>query len=138
MKFTEKQPIKSNQARSIIMRKTIVSSVVFASMFVVGPVPIAQAGQCSNASLKGAYGFLDSHMLVPAGTPLSSVGRWNFDGKGNFTNAVTLNDNGTVTHLNDFGTYTLNAHCTCTMGILGCSVTSQLVFWDRVTYVNRS
>jgi hypothetical protein len=50
MKFTEKQPIKSNQARSIIMRKTIVSLVVFASMFVVGPVPIAQAGQCSNAS----------------------------------------------------------------------------------------
>ena len=130
MKFTEKQPIKSNQARSIIMRKTIVSLVVFASMFVVGPVPIAQAGQCSNASLKGAYGFLDSHMLVPAGTPLSSVGRWNFDGKGNFTNAVTLNDNGTVTHLNDFGTYTVNADCTGKIGILGGTGTIEIVLVD--------
>src|SRR3954453_12444693 len=130
MKFTEKQPIKSNQARSIIMRKTIVSLVVFASMFVVGPVPVARAGQCSNASLKGAYGFLDSHILVPAGTPLSSVGRWNFDGKGNFTNAVTLNDNGTVTHLNDFGTYTVNADCTGKIGILGGTGTVEIVLVD--------
>jgi hypothetical protein len=42
------------------MKKTIISAVVFASMFVVGAVPNAQARQCSNASLEGAYGFLDA------------------------------------------------------------------------------
>ena len=33
-----------------------------------GAVPNAQGRRCSNASLEGAYGFLDSHTLVPAGT----------------------------------------------------------------------
>jgi hypothetical protein len=72
------------------MKKTIISAVVFASMFVVGAVPNAQARQCSNASLEGAYGFLDGHTLVPAGTPFAGLGRWNFDGKGNFTNTLTI------------------------------------------------
>jgi hypothetical protein len=87
------------------MKKTIISAVVFASMFVVGAVPNAQARQCSNASLEGAYGFLDGHTLVPAGTPFAGLGRWNFDGKGNFTSTLTINDNGMVTHVNDFGPY---------------------------------
>jgi hypothetical protein len=55
------------------MKKTIISAVVFASMFVVGAVPNAQARQCSNASLEGAYGFLDGHTLVPAGTPFAAL-----------------------------------------------------------------
>src|SRR6266436_10139628 len=93
------------------MKKTIISAVVFASMFVVGAVPNAQARQCSNASLEGAYGFLHGHILVPAGTPFAGLGRWNFDGKGNFTNTSTINDNGTVTHVNDFGPYTVSADC---------------------------
>jgi len=80
------------------MKKTIISAVVFASMFVVGAVPNAQAGQCSNASLEGVYGFWDGHTLVPAGTPFAALGRWNFDGRGNFTSTLTINDNGTVTH----------------------------------------
>src|ERR1700745_3871840 len=65
-------------------------------MFVVGAVPNAQARQCSNASLEGAYGFLDGHILVPAGTPFAGLGRWNFDGRGNFTSTLTINDNGTA------------------------------------------
>jgi hypothetical protein len=41
------------------MKKTIISAVVFASMFVVGApnAQARQARQCSNASLEGAYGF---------------------------------------------------------------------------------
>jgi hypothetical protein len=122
--------IKSNQVRRIIMRKSIISLVVFASMFVVGAVPNAQAGQCSNASLKGAYGFLDSHTSVPARTPFTALGRWNFDGKGNFTNTLTFNDNGTVTHANDFGTYTVNADCTGKIFILGGTGTIEIVLVD--------
>jgi hypothetical protein len=107
-------------------------------MFVVGTVPNAQAGQCSNASLKGAYGFLDAHIRVPAagggerstGTPFTALGRWNFDGKGNFTNTLTFNDNGTVTHATDFGQYTVNAECTGKILILGGTGTLEIVLVD--------
>jgi len=122
--------IKSKQARRIVMKKTIISLVVFASMFVVGAVPNAEARQCSNATLTGAYGFLDSHTVVPAGTPFAALGRWNFDGKGNFTNTLTINDNGTVTHVNDFGPYTVNADCTGKIFILGGTGTVEIVLVD--------
>ena len=112
------------------MKKTIISLVVLASMFVVGAVPNAQAGQCSNASLNGAYGFLDVHTLVPAGTPFVGLGRWNFDGKGSFTNTFTANDNGTVTHVNDFGPYTVNADCTGKIFIIGGTGTVEIVLVD--------
>ena len=112
------------------MKKTIISAVVFASMFVVGAVPNAQARQCSNASLEGAYGFLDVHTLVPAGTPFVGLGRWNFDGKGNFTNTLTINDNGTVTHATDSGKYTVSADCTGKIFILGGTGTVEIVLVD--------
>ena len=114
------------------MKKTIISAVVFASMFVVGAVPNAQARQCSNASLEGAYGFLDVHTLVPAGTPFVGLGRWNFDGRGNFTNSFTANYNGTVTHVNDFGPYTVNADCTGKIFIIGGAGTVEIVLVDGV------
>src|SRR5205085_7188565 len=53
-----------------------------------------------------------------------------FDDKGNFTNAVTLNDNGTVTHLNDFGTYAVSADCTGKIRILGGTGTIDMVLVD--------
>jgi hypothetical protein len=121
---------QSNQARRIIMKRTIISLVVFASMFVVGAVPNAKAQQCSNASLRGAYGFLDSHTVVPAGTPFAALGRWNFDGKGNFTITLTINDNGTVTHVSDSGPYTVNADCTGQIFILGGTGTVEIVLVD--------
>ena len=112
------------------MLKGSIAFVVFASMFVVGAVPNAQARQCSNASLKGAYGFLDTQTVVPAGTPFAALGRWNFDGKGNFTNTITFNDNGTVTYINDFGPYTVNADCTGQIGILEGTGTIEIVLVD--------
>jgi hypothetical protein len=122
--------IKSNQVRSIIMKKTIISLVVFASMFVVGAVPNAQARQCSNATLKGAYGFLNTYTAVPAGPPSGHLGRWAFDGKGNFTNTLTINDNGTVIHVKDSGPYTVNADCTGKIFILGGTGTIEIVLVD--------
>ena len=80
--------------------------------------------------MKGAYGFLDSHTVVPAGTPFAALGRWNFDGKGNFTNTLTINDNGTVTHINDFGPYTVHADCTGHIGILEGTGTIEIVLVD--------
>ena len=121
---------KSKQARSINMKKTIISLVVFAGTSVLGAAPNAQARHCSNASLKGAYGFLDSHTSVPAGTPFTALGRWKFDGRGNFTNTITFNDNGTVTHANDFGTYTVDADCTGKIFILGGTGSVEIVLVD--------
>ena len=112
------------------MKKTISSLVVLASIFVGGAVPTAQARKCSNATLRGAYGFLDGHTLVPAGTPFVTLGRWSFDGKGNFTNTLTFNDNGTVTHAEDFGPYTVNADCTGTIFILGGTGSIEIVIVD--------
>jgi len=95
-----------------------------------GPADRGERRQCSNASLKGAYGFLDAHTLVPAGTPFTALGRWSFDGKGNFTNTITFNDNGTVTHGDDFGPYTVNADCTGEILIIGGSGRIEIVLVD--------
>jgi len=96
------------------MKGTTISLFVFGSMFVGGTVPKAQALQCSNASLKGAYGFQIGATVLPAGTPRGVLDRVNFDGKGHFTDAVTFNDNGTSTHRQNTGAYSVNADCTGT------------------------
>ncbi|MFL6449063.1 MAG: hypothetical protein ACJ746_15465 [Bryobacteraceae bacterium] len=131
---------KSNQAPNINRKKTIISLIVFAGTFALGAAPHPQARQCSNASLKGAYGFLDAHVLLPAGTPFTAIGRWKFDGKGNFTNTLTLNDNGTVTHASDSGSYTVNDDCTGAISIMGGQGTVEIVivnggneFYELVT-----
>src|ERR1700737_4428098 len=61
---------------------------------------------------------------------LLRLGRWNFDGKGNFTSTLTINDNGTVTHVNDFGPYTVSADCTGKIFILGGTGTVEIVLVD--------
>ena len=91
------------------MKNLALLTVVTMLMFVAAT---AQARDCSNASLQGGYGFLVNATILPAGTPRAVLGRLAFDGKGNFTNTLTINDAGTVTHLTDFGTYTVNADCT--------------------------
>jgi hypothetical protein len=101
-----------------------------AAQLAPGAVPNAQARQCSNASLEGAYKFLDGHTLVPAGTPFAGLGRWNFDGKGNFTSTLTINDNSTVTHVIDFGPYTVSVDCTGKIFILGGTGTVEIVLVD--------
>ncbi len=103
------------------MKRTVTRTIlviVFASIFVVGAVPNAQAGhdhECSNASLKGTYGFYNFGTVVPAGTPRAVVGLAIFDGEGNWFNISTINDNGTVTRTTVLGlTYTVNSDCTGT------------------------
>jgi hypothetical protein len=92
--------------------RTTTSLFIFASTFAVAGVSEAYARSCSNASLKGGYGLSVGMLVLPAGTPRAVLGRFSFDGKGRFTNTVTLNDNGMVNHVEDSGTYTVNADCT--------------------------
>jgi hypothetical protein len=97
------------------MKRSIVSSAVLASMLVLWVAPNALAEQdraCSNATLKGAYGFFTGGIVVPNGTPRGVIGRWNFDGMGHFTNSLTQNNGGTIVTVTDTGTYTVAADCT--------------------------
>lgn len=97
------------------MKAPIISLFVFGSMFVGGAVAKAEALQCSNASLKGAYGFEIGAIVLPAGTPRGVLDRINFDGNGHFADAVTFNDKGTIIHRHDTGAYSVNANCTGTI-----------------------
>jgi hypothetical protein len=104
--------IKRNRAGRII------ALVAFASMFVLWVAPKAHAEQqCSNASLRGAYGFHGLATISPAGTPRAIIGVFAFDGRGSWTANLTIDDNGTITHPPNPGpsTYIVNADCTGTL-----------------------
>lgn len=96
------------------MKQTGISLFIFASLF-VGAVPDAQARECSNRSLKGAYGFQGFATIVPAGTPRALIGRFILDGVGNWSATLTMNDNGTIRRITDAGTYIVNPDCTGTL-----------------------
>jgi hypothetical protein len=97
------------------MKRIIVSLFVYGSLSTLAVAAGTHARACSNASLRGAYGFQTGGIIVPDGTPRGNLGRWVFDGAGNFTNALTVNDNGTIIPVTDAGTYTVNADCTGTI-----------------------
>jgi hypothetical protein len=98
-------------SQTIAIRRMIVPRIVVSAVLAVWAAPASQARECSNATLEGAYGFTAGSIILPGGTTRSAIVRWQFDGKGNFTNAITQNNNGNVIHANDSGTYTVNADC---------------------------
>ena len=111
------------------MKQTIISCLIFAGML-VGTTPNAQAGSCSNATLKGAYGFFASVTILPAGTPRSVLGVLTFDGKGSFTASLTFNTDGLISHPTDTGPYTVNADCTGTLITTGGTGSIDIVIVD--------
>jgi hypothetical protein len=77
-----------------IARKALVT--VFATVFALGILPKAWADDhrgCSNASLKGSFGFTNAGTNLalppPLAGPISQIGRQTFDGRGN-TDATAL------------------------------------------------
>jgi hypothetical protein len=83
----------------------------------------AQAGTCSNRSLRGHYGFTITGQLgqAPDLLPLEGLALAHFDGKGGLSQADFTVLNG-VPFAPDFvegqtGTYTVNADCTGTATI---------------------
>ena len=102
------------------MKTKILSVVTFAAMMAAGTLSQAQAQPCSNAMLKGTYGFQSFGAVVVGpgspGTPRAVIGIYTMDGRGNFTGNVTLNDNGTIINTGPFaGTYEVNADCRGTL-----------------------
>lgn len=113
------------------MKLTIVFLFVYAGLSTLASAADTHSRECSNDTLRGAYGFQTGAIILPAGTPRGVLGRWLFDGSGNFTNTLTLNDNGTIIQVADTGTYRVNADCTGTIfpGVGGGSI--EIVVVDR-------
>jgi hypothetical protein len=128
------------------MERSIVPTtlvIVFATVFISGIVPGAQASedkQCSKATLEGSYGYtstgtlLDSYVPAPLAGPFAEVGRQTFDGKGNTDATATLSTNGNTAKVTIEGTYVVNPDCTGSMTLnvapLGVTVHASFVIDD--------
>jgi hypothetical protein len=101
------------------MKTKILSILVFAAVIATGAAPPAQAQPCSNAMLKGTYGFHAFATNLSSGspgTPRAIIGIFTLDGQGTVTGNLTINDNGTITKTgSQTGTYVVNADCTGTL-----------------------
>ena len=109
------------------MKRTFASTIpilAFATAFVLGAAPRAHAidhKECSNATLRGSFGYTATGTLLPTAAPppfagpFGEVGRQTFDGKGNTEAAATLSANGNSAKVTIVGTYTVNADCTGSM-----------------------
>ena len=101
-------------------KATLAAAVACLTLVAASP---AQAGACSNASLKGKYGQTISGELLPGPgvvLPQNGVAMTNFDGKGNFTQEdfVVINGSPTSTGFaSETGTYAINSDCTGTATI---------------------
>jgi hypothetical protein len=118
-----------------IKHLSIVSATAVALLLLSGTAQ-AGGGLCSNATLRGAYGFkghgeilglLDANnVLHPFTTPsiLDDVALVTFDGAGNFSRTDYGMINGlpkggqTTFNPNQSGTYTVNSDCTGTMSVV--------------------
>ena len=116
-------------------------AIAFATVFVLGIVPRAQAGEdreCSTASLRGSFGFTSAGTLLalppPNAGPFAEIGRQTFDGQGNTEGTATLSANGNIRHVTFFGTYVVNPDCTGSMTLFilpfGTTITLDFVIDD--------
>jgi hypothetical protein len=95
-------------------------ATIFMTLFVLGTAPTARADEpraCSNASLRGSFGFTSQGALVanlppPVLGPFGEIGRQTFDGRGNTEGAATLSGNGNINRVTFQGTYIVNPDCT--------------------------
>lgn len=91
-------------------RKIGVCFWLFSIVFAVTP---AFAASCSNASLKGVFGYFHGRPGTPS---FVVVGQLTLDGQGNVTKAsYTLSDFGTISTGTTTGTYSISDDCTGTL-----------------------
>src|SRR6266849_2528072 len=126
------------------MKRTIAPMtlvVAFATAFVLAIAPRPQADEhreCSNASLRGSFGFTSTGTLLalppPFAGPFGEIGRQTFDGQGNTDATATLSANGNINRVIKQGTYVVNPDCTGSMTLfispLGATQTLDFVIDD--------
>ena len=97
------------------MKQAITSGVfvmAFVSLLALGLVSRVQARACSNASIKGTYGFSCEGTIVGVG-PLAAIGVFTADGQGHGSEVETLSVNGEISRgVVRTDTYSVNADCT--------------------------
>lgn len=89
-------------------------AVVFASILALSFAPMAQGDDnhtCSNASLKGFYGFTSSGDEIVGVGPAAFVGSFTADGDGHIDGKDTASFNGAVIRETFTATYTVNSDC---------------------------
>jgi hypothetical protein len=91
---------------------SVVFVISFVSLLVLGLVSRVQARECSNASIKGTYGFSCEGTIVGEG-PIAVIGMFTADGNGNGSEVETLSLNGEISQgVFRTDTYTVDADCT--------------------------
>ena len=78
------------------------------------PVYAAAQDECSNASLKGGYGFSVTGTNVELNVQFAITGRFQADGQGHFTGKATQSVAGHVDHTAFNGAYVVNPDCSGT------------------------
>jgi hypothetical protein len=105
---------KSLSVRSLAFnkKKTLLAAVAFVLVTMLAAIPSSAA--CSNATLKGVYGY--SHGKI-GGDPAIKyvVGQMTADGAGNLTGLWTMSDTGTISTGTFTGTYSISANCRGTL-----------------------
>lgn len=92
-----------------LSKASVAIAVTIACSFLA--TPSFADGQCSNASLRGAFGFYRAGS-TPAGT-LASIGLARFDGRGTFSVTQNISKNGAFQFdVQLDGTYLINPDCT--------------------------
>ena len=94
---------------------SVVFVMAFVSLLVLGLVSRGQAGDCSNNSLKGTYGFSCEGTIVggPLAGPIAVIGVFTADGNGNGSEVETFSLNGNIFQGVPFTvTYTVKADFT--------------------------
>lgn len=67
---------------------------------------------CSNATLKGSYGYYKTGPIVDGGGQVAEVGIFFYDGNGGTVGRATRNENGEVTTAAGSAFYAVYADCT--------------------------
>lgn len=130
------------------MKTTLLNSIWAASLLAALAMPVGLTAQeqsgkvkeCSNATLRGAFGYtstgtlLDTYVPPPLAGPFAEVGRQTFDGKGITDATATLSANGNIVKVTIEGTYSVNPDCTgsSTLNVspLGATVHADFVIGD--------
>ena len=110
--------------RSARLFRLVPALAVTALIAVIMQVSVSSAQAFTVSDLNGTYADSSSGFVPISdrpGTPVSSclaqsgVGLWTFDGTGNLSGSLTLNNGGITIHRSFSGTYTVNADGTGTI-----------------------
>ena len=99
----------------------LLSASMFYAQRAVAQEQSGKVKECSNATLRGSFGYtstgtlLDSYVPAPFAGPFGEVGRQTFDGRGNTSATATTSSNGNIAPVTIEGTYTVNPDCTGSM-----------------------